>query len=174
MKKITLLTIALLVFGLSNAQDKKMDSNSGQTSMGKWLIEANTGSWATGNTAFSLMAVDGANTAWSVGAEVGYFVMDNFAIKAGLGYSDDGYDYTPFNYKIGVKYYIVSQFPVGVDLTGTSGSGNNANWVGLQGGYAWFISDNVSIEPAIRYNVTLDKNKADNAFQGLIGFALHF
>ena len=174
MKKIILSAAALFFFGSVTAQDKKMDNNGGQTAMGKWLIEANTGSWATGSTSFSLLSVDGGNTAWSVGLEGGYFVIKDLAIKAGLGYSDDGYSYTPFSYKIGVKYYIVSQFPVGIDFTGTSGNGNNANWIGFQGGYAWFISDNVSIEPAIRYNATLDKNKADNAFQGLIGFALHF
>jgi hypothetical protein len=173
MKKMILTAVAIFTLGYANAQDKKMDGNGGQTSMGKWLIEANTGSWATGNTSFSLLSVDG-NTAWSIGAEAGYFVMDDLAIKAGLGYSDSGSGYTPFSYKIGAKYYIASQFPVGIDFTGTSGSGNNANWVGFQGGYAWFVSDDVSIEPAIRYNATLDKNKADNAFQGLIGFALHF
>ncbi|WP_193743711.1 hypothetical protein [Flavobacterium sp. 83] len=44
----------------------------------------------------------------------------------------------------------------------------------FQGGYALFIGDNSPIEPAIRYNATLDKNKEDNAFQGLIGFVIHF
>ena len=120
------------------------------------------------------MAVDGANTAWSVGLEGGYFVAKDLAIKAGLGYSDNGSSYTPFSYKIGAKYYIDSKFPVGIDFTGLSGSGSNASWVGFQGGYAWFVSNTVSIEPAIRYNATLDKAKANSAFQGLIGFALHF
>lgn len=174
MKKIILSVVLVFAFGLVNAQDKKVSSNGGQTAEGKWLIEANTGSWATGNTSFSLLSVDGGNTAWSVGLEGGYFVVKDLAIKAGLGYSDDGGGYNPFSYKIGVKYYIVSQFPVGVDFTGTSSDGTSANWIGIQGGYALFIGENVSIEPAIRYNATLDNNKADNAFQGLIGFVLHF
>ena len=174
MKKIILTAAAVFTFGFANAQDKEMDNNDGQTSEGKWLIEANTGSWTTGNTSFSLLSVDGGDTAWSVGVEGGYFIIKDLAIKAGLGYSDNGFGNTPFNYKIGVKYYIVSQFPVGIDFTGISGDGNNANWVGFQGGYAWFVSDTVSIEPAIRYNATLDENKANSAFQGLIGFALHF
>ena len=174
MKKIILSVVMVFAFGFVNAQDKKESNEGGQTAEGKWLIEVNTGSWTTGNTSFSLLAVDGGNTAWSVGLEGGYFVVKDLAIKAGLGYSDDGDGYTPFAYKIGAKYYIVSQFPVGIDFTGISGDGSNANWIGFQGGYAWFIGDNVSIEPAIRYNATLDKNKADNAFQGLIGFVLHF
>ena len=174
MKKIILMTVAFLGFCFANAQDKKEESNGGQTSEGKWLIEANTGSWATGNTSFSLLSVDNSDTAWSAGFEGGYFIVQDLALKIGLGYSDNGLGYTPFNYKVGVKYYIASQFPVGIDLTGSSSDGDNANWIGLQAGYAWFVSDSVSIEPAIRYNVTLDDNKADNAFQGLIGFALHF
>lgn len=166
MRKIILAILAVFVFGFVNAQE--------QTAKGKWLIEANTGSWTTGNTSFSLTAVDGGNTAWSVGLEGGYFVAKDLAIKAGLGYSDNGSSYTPFSYKVGAKYYIASEFPVGIDFTGISGSGSNASWVGFQGGYAWFVSNTVSIEPAIRYNATLDKAKANSAFQGLIGFALHF
>ena len=46
MKKIILSAVAIFTLGYANAQDKKMDGNSGQTAMGKWLIEANTGSWA--------------------------------------------------------------------------------------------------------------------------------
>ena len=111
-----------------------------------------------GNTAFSLLSVDG-STIWSVGADAGYFVSDNLAIKAGLGYADaDEIDGT-FVYKVGAKYYLGGEFPVGVDFTGSSVDGNNANWVGIQGGYAWFVADNVSIEPTIRYNVTLDDQK---------------
>lgn len=161
--------IAVLGFTSVNAQDE----NSNALSEGSWVIEANTGSWATGSTAFSLTSIDG-NTAWSAGAEAGYFVKENFAIKAGLGYADsDGIDGI-FTYKVGAKYYVSGQFPVGVDFTGMSSDGNSANWIGLQGGYAWFVADNVSIEPTVRYNVTLDDQKADSAFQGLIGFAFHF
>ncbi len=147
------------------------DSNS--LSQGSWIIEANTGSWTTGSTAFSLVSTNGF-TLYSVGAEGGYFVADNLALKVGLGYSGgDDMDGT-FNYKVGAKYYIIDEIPLGVDYTGASSDGNGASWVGLQGGYAWFVANNVSIEPTIRYNMTLDEDKADSAFQGLIGFAFHF
>lgn len=171
MKKL-LVMAAVAVFGFTNvnAQD---DDNGDALSKGSFVIEANTGSWATGNTSFSLTSVDG-NTIYSIGAEGGYFVIDNLAVKVGLGYADaDTVDGT-FVYKVGAKYYLGGEFPVGVDFTGASVDGNNANWVGVQGGYAWFVADNVSIEPTVRYNVTLDENKAQSAFQGLIGFAFHF
>ncbi|WP_353778429.1 hypothetical protein [Winogradskyella sp. 3972H.M.0a.05] len=171
MKKLfTIAAAAVLGLTSVNAQDENKSSS---LSEGSFVIEVNTGSWATGNTAFSLTSVDG-NTAWSAGAEAGYFVIDNLAIKAGLGYADaDTIDGT-FVYKVGAKYYIAGEFPVGVDFTGASTDGNNANWVGVQGGYAWFVADNVSIEPTLRYNITLDEDKALSAFQGLIGFAFHF
>lgn len=147
------------------------DSNS--LSQGSWIIEANTGSWTTGSTAFSLVSTNG-YTLYSIGTEGGYFVSDNLALKLGLGYSGgDDMDGT-FNYKVGVKYYIIDEIPLGVDYTGASSNGNGASWVGVQGGYAWFVANNVSIEPTIRYNMTLDEDKADSAFQGLIGFAFHF
>jgi hypothetical protein len=172
MKNVFITLLALVAVNVAIAQDDS-ESNGSALAKGSLLIEANTGSWATGNTAFSLISVDG-NTAWSVGADAGYFLMDNLAVKAGLGYADsDNVDGT-FVYKVGAKYYVGGQFPVGVDFTGTSTDGNNANWVGLQGGYAWFVADNISIEPTVRYNVTLDDQKGESAFQGLIGFALHF
>jgi hypothetical protein len=159
MKKLMLVMVAV-VFSLTvTAQDD-----------GSWVIEVNTGSWATGSTAFSLTSADG-NTAWSAGGEAGYFVKENLAIKAGLGYSDLGGDGI-FTYKVGAKYYLGDQFPVGVDFTGTSVDGNSASWVGLQGGYAIQVANNIAIEPTLRYNLTLDDMKADSAFQALVGFAI--
>ncbi|MFN3137867.1 MAG: hypothetical protein ACE37L_09285 [Allomuricauda sp.] len=169
MKKIVFVLFA--VVGLSAfAQD---DNGSSALSKGSWIIEANTGSWTTGNTSFSLVSSDGF-TAYSVGMEGGYFVSDNLAIKAGLGYSGGDGLLDSFNYKVGAKYYIIGQIPVGIDFTGTSIDGDGASWVGVQGGYAWFVANNVSIEPTLRYNATLDDLKAESAFQGLIGFVFHF
>ena len=184
MKKIILTVAAVFAFGVANAQDKK-ESAGGQTSKGKWLIEANTG----------FGAIEGANTSlgyssqgdikrMSIGAEGGYFVMDDLAIKLGLGYNsvDNGVaDASGFAYKIGAKYYIMGNIPVQVDYAG--GSGDNyknladetPSYLGLQAGYAVFLGENVSIEPGLRYNLTMnDKYTEDNAIQLCVGFALHF
>ena len=133
-----MLLVAVAFFGFTNVNAQDEDDH-GAINEGKWLIEINTGSWATGSTAFSLTSADG-NTMWSVGAEAGYFVHENLAIKAGLGYSDSGFSDGTFAYKIGAKYYIDSQIPVGIDYTGVSGDGFDASWVGAQAGYAWFIT----------------------------------
>jgi len=173
MKKLMLMA-AFAVFGLCNVNAQDDNDDHGAIQEGKWLIEINTGSYATGSTAFSLASVDG-NTQWSVGAEGGYFVIDNLAIKAGLGYQDfgDG-DNSSFAYKIGAKYYIANEFPVGVDYTGVSSDfDEDPSYVGIEGGYAWFVTPKVSIEPKIRYNLSMNSDFYDDVFQALIGFAIH-
>ena len=182
MKKIILSVAAILAFGFANAQDQKKEVASGQTSEGKWLIEANTGFGGgtfahTANTGIGFTSDDGVAN-WSVGGEAGYFVVDDFAIKAGLGYSSysDG-DEAAFSYKIGAKYYINSMIPIQLDLTGASWKDVDENplWVGLQGGYAVFLGDNVSIEPGLRYDFSLNDNFNDKGvFEVRVGFALHF
>ena len=165
MKK--LLLGALMLFAMvSNAQK---ESNSTQTSKGNFVIEANTGAATIGNTNFSFSMIDG-NSTWSVGLDGGYFIKDNLAIKAGLGYSDAALN--SFNYKVGTEYYINGNIPVGIDFTGTSMSDLSTNWLGLQGGYAYFIGDHISIKPTLRYNVGLEEGQK-GLFQGLIGFALY-
>ena len=181
MKKIILTLTTILASFFSNAQDSKGNSNGGQTAEGKWLIEANTnfGTPVGSNTSFSYVSTDG-DSVYNFGAEAGYFVIDDLAIKLGLGYGGvktDLFDTNVFSYKIGAKYYIVSQFPIQVDYSGASikDADENPSYLGMQAGYAWFLGDNVSIEPGLRYNLSLNQNysKADT-FQLNIGFALHF
>ncbi|GAA0744150.1 hypothetical protein [Gaetbulibacter jejuensis] len=176
MKKLMLLA-AMVAFGFT-AKAQGSDDGGNALSEGSWVIEANTGSWTTGSTAFSLTSQDGI-TMWSIGGEAGYFIMDDLAIKVGLGYGDNGGDgagSSAFNYKVGAKYYIDGQFPVGVDFTGSSVKDfdENPSYVGIQGGYAWFVAPNVSIEPTLRYNLSMNDDFYESAFQGLIGFAFHF
>ena len=176
MKKF-LLTIAMIATGLvANAQE-----SNGQTEKGKWLIEANTGFGGGGifghaaNTGFGLTSFDG-ETIWSIGAEGGYFVMDDLAVKVGLGYTDSD-AVSVFSYKVGAKYYAMSKIPVQIDLTGTSvkDADENPMWLGLQGGYAFFLGDMVSIEPGLRYNISLnDKVTDEGLLEFRVGFALHF
>ncbi|MTE25900.1 hypothetical protein [Winogradskyella ouciana] len=171
MRSLFLAAFAVFAFLNLNAQG---DDDHGPIQEGKWQIEINTGSWTTGSTAFSLTSVDG-ETMWSVGGEGGYFVADDLAIKAGLGYSDFGDDFSSFSYKIGAKYYINSEFPVGLDFTGTSFKDfdENPSYVGIEGGYAWFITQKVSVEPKLRYNISMNSDFYDDALQVLIGFAIH-
>jgi hypothetical protein len=175
MKKIILAAVAVFGFAFTaNAQDD--DKATGQTAEGKWLVEINTGfgEASTSNTAFSLRSVDG-NTSWGVGAEGGYFIIDELSLKAGIGFADSGVSGVDgrFNWKVGGKYYVASQFPVGLDLSGSTGNDTTPLWLGIQAGYAWFVADNVSIEPGLRYGLGLNEDAGDgdfNVFGINIGF----
>ncbi|TDP61750.1 hypothetical protein [Flavobacterium dankookense] len=179
MKKIILTVAAVFAFGVANAQDKK-ESAGGQTSEGKWLIEANTGNAMLGTTGFYFASQDGEST-MNLGLDGGYFIMDDLAIKAGLGYGSNSANSTSsFSYRLGAKYYVESMIPVTLDLTGASGdaveiANETPMWLGIGAGYAWFLGENVSIEPGLRYNHSLNENYTDKAvIQFNIGFALHF
>ena len=198
MKKILFSALALFAFGFANAQDKKEAKSDSQTSQGSWLIEANTGfgTAATANTGIYFSTTDG-DTDYNVGLEGGYFVIDNLAVKVGLGYGGYSYDVpsgfgtttsvnaSAFSYKVGAKYYIMGMIPVQVDYSGASGDGvehtnpfggtETPSYLGVQAGYAWFLGRNVSVEPGVRYNMSLnDQYAADDTIQVNIGFALHF
>lgn len=191
-KKLLILSLVLIT-SISFSQRKKSNYNNqssqsskssnrtsnNATSQGSWLVEANTGTSQTGNTSFGLYSGKD-NTDWSIGLDGGYFVIDRLAIKAGLGFSSIENSRDRFAYKIGAKYYIIDKIPVGLDFTGESITYKNssvsdrANWIGIQGGYAWFVSKQIAIEPTLRYNFTTDDQKADSFFSANVGFALFF
>ncbi|MEZ4857640.1 MAG: hypothetical protein R2781_02405 [Flavobacteriaceae bacterium] len=174
MKKL-LLFAAIAVFGMTTSFAQDGDGG-GATDEGSFMININTGFGEVGGTGFYLTSQDG-NTSWNAGADVGYFIMDDLAIRAGLGYGDSGFDgagASMFSYKIGAKYYVIGTIPVGVDYSGSSikDFDENPSYVGLQAAYAWFIADNVSIEPGLRYNLSMNDDFYDSTFNFNIGFAL--
>jgi hypothetical protein len=182
MKKIIYTAVAVFGFAFANAQST--GTGGGQTAKGKILIEANTGfgsigagAGGFGATAFGFSSQDGSSI-YNIGAEAGYFVMDNLALKVGLGFGGDspkeGDGTTFLGYKLGAKYYIMGMIPVAADFYGVKPSEGDAfNGIGFQGGYAIFLGDNVSLEPGIRYNHLLEEG-AKGVLQFNVGFALHF
>lgn len=179
MKKLALLTcLFLLTICQIKAQKlppetktKKDRKEISQTKAGKVFLEVNTGSFATGNTSLLFTSVRG-STVWSFGLDGGYFVINNLALKGGVGVLSSSGE-SLFRYKVGLKAYLFSHVPIAIDFTGVTASGENVSWIGLQGGYALFLGKNVSVEPALRYNLAITEI-ANNRFQGLVGFVLHF
>ena len=171
MKKIMILLSVVALSGTMFAQN--------QVSRGWFLIEANTGNAMIGSTNFGF-ATQGETTKFSLGLDGGYFIMDNLALKAGLGYSSlkvgDADAYTAITYRLGAKYYAMSKIPVTLDVTGASTEADeDPMWLGIGAGYAFFLGDNVSIEPGLRYNMSLNSDYSEDAvIQFNIGFALHF
>ena len=71
----------------------------------------------------------------------------------------------------------MSKIPVTLDVTVTStDSDEDPMWLGIGAGYAFFLVDNVSIEPGLRYNICLNSAFEDlpAVIQFNVGFALHF
>ena len=173
MKKLFIAAFAVLSFGVASAQD-----GGGQTSKGKWLIEANTGNEMLGTTGIYFASSDG-ESVYNFGLDGGYFVMDNLAVKAGLGYGGSSVEgsFSTFSYRLGGKYYAMSKIPLSLDLTGASieDAAENPMWLGIGAGYAFFLGENVSIEPGLRYNHSLNEDFTDKGiFQLNVGFAIHF
>ncbi len=176
MKKV-LLFAAFAVFAMTTSFSQG-ESAGGATDQGAWLIEANTGFGEVfgGGSGIFLRSIDG-NTAWNAGFDAGYFILDDLALKAGLGYGDSGVDGVDgtFGWKFGGKYYINGNIPVGADVNGASGNDFSPMWVGIQAAYAWFIADNVSIEPGLRYGLGMNEDAGDGDFNVLsfnVGFAI--
>ncbi len=177
MKKMILSAIAIFTIGFANAQTK---GTSSQTSEGKFLIEANTGFGPvhSADTSFGFTSRDGSSS-YNLGLEGGYFVVDNLAVKVGLGYGGfsikDGPSSNTLSYKIGAKYYILNMIPVQLDYSGAKVKDvtDNESFIGAQVGYAIFLGENVSIEPGFRYNKALLKDAKD-ILEFKVGFALHF
>ena len=180
MKKIILITM-LLGFSLGTyAQDEQV-ANGGHTDKGKFVIDANTTLGSIGGigiggggTSFLLTSVEG-TTIWNIGAEVGYFVIDDLAIKAGFGYGDL-YGRSLVSYKFGAKYYAASSILIQIDLSGQGGKDYfftvKPSYLGFQAGYAFFIGDMVSLEPALRYSLSLNSDNYENIFQLQMGFSI--
>jgi len=184
MKKLifTVLT-ALLITTSSQAQETPT-----ALQKGKWMVETNLNPFSSIGTTGLLYNKTKNTEAWGIGGETGYFISDQFAIKAGIGYNKSELDInineeyftrktTSFSYKIGAKYYIINAIPVQIDLGGIKENNAKQNLIfGGQVGYAWFINNNIIIEPQIRYNLSNGDNgyQNDNVFSARIGFSLHF
>ena len=122
---------------------------------------------------------NGRQTSFSLAPQFGYFVIDNLAVGAALDLglskykSEDG-DYestsTSIEFQPMVRYYL----PQGIFFQGQFGFGtgkdkvdngnteddkyNITSW-GLSAGYAYFLADNVAIEPQLGYGGTGYKDK---------------
>jgi hypothetical protein len=171
MKKIILSSFAMLAFTIMHGQAKD-----GQLAKGKWLIEANTGFGRNvGNTSLYFSSANGV-TAYNIGAEGGYFIKNNLALKLGLGYGEIDGIADPIAYKIGAKYYVKNVIPIELSYNGVGFGEADANptYIGFQGGYALFLGKNISIEPGLRYNIATHRQYYDSSLQFNIGFVLHF
>jgi len=129
---------------------------------------------------------DDAMSEFEINANAGYFIIDKLSLDLGLqfGYEKEG-DYDAdkaFLGEIGARYYLPGNFFLGAsfdilsiksgDDTAYTGTGAN-----LKAGYAWFVKDNIAIEPAVGYRIGLtnedDGTKFDQ-FSIKLGISVFF
>ncbi len=175
MKKVVFTIFMVAVAYTANSQE-----NNGQTAKGKFLIELKTQVGGVGgsltNTGFSFVNSNGYSS-WSAGLDGGYFIADNFALKAGFGYADSNHGGSSvFTYKLGAKYYLNGKIPFEIDLSGSNMDYlvDKPLFLGLSGGYAFFLGDKLSIEPGLKYIAPLNnKDFLNSGFQFNVGFSIH-
>ncbi len=159
------------------------------TTEGNWLFEVGSSVFGENiikqgtSTGFNLWSNDG-TTVYSLGAEGGYFIKDNTAIKLGFGYTD--LDFTNFiTYKLGFKHYAGGNVPLQIDLTGATNEDVDTGfgtvdtpdplWLGLQFGYAAFLSDDIAFEPTLRYNISMNQDfSSENILEMKFNFVIFF
>jgi hypothetical protein len=133
--------------------------------------------------------IDGAKATntFNLGVNGGYFVIDNLSVNAGLafGYEKAGGDddaATAFGFSLGARYYLQSKIFFGGDFDIISSKyGDEDSFTGTgftpSIGYAWFVKDNIAIEPALGYRLGLSNKDDGTKFNGFglnIGLSVHF
>lgn len=171
MKKITILFIAMCTtFGVY------AQFNQGRMMIGGSVaFNAVTNKYKSDGTTITT----GKQTSFSLAPQFGYFVIDNLAVGAALElglskYKDEDSDYESNSTSIQIQPIVRYYLPQGIFFQGQFGFGtgkdktdngnidedkyNITSW-GLSAGYAYFLNDNVSIEPQLGYGGTGYKDK---------------
>ena len=102
-------------------------------------------------------------TNFNIGAKGSYFIINNLAVKAGIGFDyrkEKKSDTNTFNFEVGADYYFYKIFyggfgfsfdkPKSIDLQSA---------IKLEAGASYYIAQNVYVNPAIYYKSGLGDNK---------------
>ena len=180
MKKIfTILCAGILTLGLS-----------AQTDAGNMMVGVNS------NAGFSSFSPEGGGdgvTSMNLGASAGYFVIDNLAVTASFGFSQEGDADAETSFGIGGRYYFgfaqvgdadaVTSFGIGGRYymgsmfagVGYQIPGKKMSALNIGAGYSKMLTDNIALEPSIVYSMMSVDGEAYGSTLGLnVGFALYF
>ncbi len=142
---------------------------SAQINQGTILVGASSSSGIQ-----SVKTGNSSETLFNLNTRIGYFFSDNLAFGANIGITKfGGFDQTTFG-AFG-RYYISGKYFLGAGYSSSKSNGNNS--VGLlsfEGGYAAFLTDNISIEPALTYQVGTGDASQNSTFGLAVGFSLYF
>jgi hypothetical protein len=162
MKKL-LLTAFVAFVGIVSAN--------AQINQGAILVGANS------NLNFSSISPDGGDSysSFNLEGKVGYFFVENLAAGLLLDYNKED-EFSQIGFGLFGRYYVNGNIILGANFTTNKwdfgGSDASATGLGLEGGYAAFITDNIAIEPTL--NLNLYSGDIDQTVFGLnVGFSLY-
>lgn len=144
-KKILAVAVALFSAMTANAQFEQ-----GKTYVGGSLTGLNAK--YTGSDKFSI----------GIQAQAGYFVADDFMLLGQVGYEHSGNKGVSdkYNVAIGSRYYIEQNgIYLGVNCKYVhAGHKFNDIMPGVEVGYAFFVNNSVTVEPAVYYDQSFKKH----------------
>ena len=164
MKKIfTILCAATLSFSLA-----------AQTEAGNMIIGTSSNLTYTSTSAADCDDCDAINQL-NLSLSYGYFVIDNLALSAGLNMASIG-DMTTTTIGISGRYYMSSMFAqAGWATSSMTDVDASVTTISIAAGYAHMLSDNISLEPMLMYNMnSFDGEASSNAFGVRIGLGCYF
>lgn len=111
------------------------------------------------------------------GAEIkcGYFISDCWMLNAHAGYTHRDRSINRCTLGLGTRYYLLQN---GVyaefNINGIFEPHHNDIMPGVELGYAYFINDKITIEPAVYYDQSFSDHKNYSTVGLKIGFGLYF
>ncbi len=150
---------------------------SAQTMKGNWL--------AGGSAGFNSYTPDGgdAQTTISFAPNLGYFVMDNLAVGASIGYENASDAYSSFGFGPFVRYYflnlgesakLMAQASYNIlSVTPEGGDAVSGSELGLAAGVAYFLNPHVAMEGILGYTSNSGDLGKGSGFGLNIGFQVH-
>ena len=168
MKKLfTILCASVLTLGLS-----------AQTEAGNMIIGTSSNLTYTSESAADCDDCD-ALSSMALSLSYGYFVIDNLALSAGLNFSSMSMgDASSSTTSIGLsgRYYMSSMFAqAGWATSSMTDVDASATTISIAAGYAHMLSDNISLEPMVMYNMnSFDGEALSNTFGIRIGLGCYF
>lgn len=151
---------------------------SAQTEKGNFLVETSVlANNLTPNTGFGYSSVENGVRVFNVGFNGGYFIKDNLAVKAGIGYGESTFNNRSFSthsFRAGLEYNVFSFIPFEVSyVKGMTRNTlyENPEYLTTQFGVNIFLNENVALKPLVRYDTSLTKDY-ENVVS--LGFALGY
>jgi outer membrane protein len=151
---------------------------SAQTMKGNWLVGGSGG--------FNSYKPDGASESGSsfhISPNLGYFVMDNLAVGASLGFESVKESYSSFGFGPFVRYYfanlgesakLMGQVSYTINsITPEGGKATSGNTLGVAAGLAYFLNPHVALEGIVGYRADSGDLGKGSGFGINFGFQIH-